>query len=260
MSTFQSIVEVATTTTTSLRRTTSYRRVSHLIVRAKVEPSEKSVEITRKFLLQYARRSGTYFSVDKGVTFVVIKGLVDHKDLLGAPLCPFGHYDDKATEANQGFWNCPCVPMRERLMFPLSNLAKGILNTIEAYPAQLNVNMWDVINVCNNLNRLWEENEVERRITHVDVFQYYVVKYYTATGSAYFFSCSFRPLFFYLNSAGRVWNDNMIWVKGDCLHRKGEEPMDLMLRTLNKSPRSQVPRRESLLDTVARDCPERARH
>ncbi|KAJ0428859.1 putative ferredoxin:thioredoxin reductase [Helianthus annuus] len=41
-------------------------------------------------------------------------GLADHKDSLGAPLCPCRHYDDKAAEATQGFWNCPCVPMRER--------------------------------------------------------------------------------------------------------------------------------------------------
>ncbi|MCI15100.1 ferredoxin-thioredoxin reductase catalytic chain chloroplastic-like, partial [Trifolium medium] len=41
------------------------------------------------------------------------KGLADHKDSLGAPLCPCRHYDDKAAEAAQGFWNCPCVPMRE---------------------------------------------------------------------------------------------------------------------------------------------------
>ncbi|KAF8010908.1 hypothetical protein BT93_J1520 [Corymbia citriodora subsp. variegata] len=84
------------------------------VVRAKVEPSEKSVEIMRKFSEQYARRSGTYFCVDKGVTSVVIKGLADHKDTLGAPLCPCRHYDDKAAEVAQGFWNCPCVPMRER--------------------------------------------------------------------------------------------------------------------------------------------------
>jgi ferredoxin-thioredoxin reductase catalytic chain len=25
---------------------------------------------------------------------------------------PSRHYDDKAAEAKQGFWNCPCVPMR----------------------------------------------------------------------------------------------------------------------------------------------------
>ena len=58
--------------------------------------------------------SGTYFCVDKSVTAVVIKGLAEHKDELGAPLCPCRHYDDKAAEAAQGFWNCPCVPMRER--------------------------------------------------------------------------------------------------------------------------------------------------
>ncbi|KAL5740210.1 hypothetical protein ACOSP7_029086 [Xanthoceras sorbifolium] len=93
-------------------RTSSHRPVTQ--IRAKVEPSEKSVEIMRKFSEQYARRSGTYFCVDKGVTSVVIKGLADHKDSLGAPLCPCRHYDDKSAEASQGFWNCPCVPMRER--------------------------------------------------------------------------------------------------------------------------------------------------
>ncbi|XP_073057757.1 ferredoxin-thioredoxin reductase catalytic chain, chloroplastic-like [Primulina eburnea] len=84
------------------------------IMSAKVEPTEKSVEVMRKFSEQYARKSGTYFCVDKSVTSVVIKGLAEHKDTLGAPLCPCRHYDDKAAEAQQGFWNCPCVPMRER--------------------------------------------------------------------------------------------------------------------------------------------------
>ena len=45
--------------------------------------------------------SGTYFCVDKSVTAVVIKGLAEHKDELGAPLCPCRHYDDKAAEAAQ---------------------------------------------------------------------------------------------------------------------------------------------------------------
>ena len=42
------------------------------------------------------------------------QGLAEAKDELGAPLCPCRHYDDKQAEADQGFWNCPCVPMRER--------------------------------------------------------------------------------------------------------------------------------------------------
>ncbi|XP_029125087.1 ferredoxin-thioredoxin reductase catalytic chain, chloroplastic isoform X2 [Cajanus cajan] len=96
---------------------TPFRRHRNpFVVRAQAEPSDKSVEIMRKFSEQYARKSGTYFCVDKGVTSVVIKGLADHKDSLGAPLCPCRHYDDKAAEVAQGFWNCPCVPMRERNM------------------------------------------------------------------------------------------------------------------------------------------------
>ncbi|KAG8095532.1 hypothetical protein GUJ93_ZPchr0012g21491 [Zizania palustris] len=79
-----------------------------------VDASDKSVEIMRKFSEQYARRSNTFFCSDKSVTAVVIKGLADHKDQVGAPLCPCRHYDDKAAEVAQGFWNCPCVPMRER--------------------------------------------------------------------------------------------------------------------------------------------------
>jgi len=110
-----------------------------VVVRASAEEAEmsKSLEIMRKFSEQYAKRcgecaqyvmgaflkvtqylaicrSGTYFCMDKSVTAVVIKGLAEHKDELGAPLCPCRHYDDKQAEADQGFWNCPCVPMRER--------------------------------------------------------------------------------------------------------------------------------------------------
>lgn len=86
------------------------------VVRAEVEVEKKSqsLEIMRRFSEQYAKRSGTYFCVDKGVTSVVIKGLADHKDELGAPLCPCRHYDDKEAEVASGYWNCPCVPMRER--------------------------------------------------------------------------------------------------------------------------------------------------
>ncbi|CAN0857513.1 Ferredoxin-thioredoxin reductase catalytic chain, chloroplastic [Linum grandiflorum] len=98
--------------------TASHPHRHHLrttVVRAQaVDPKDKSVEIMRKFSEQYARKSGTYFCSDKGVTSVVIKGLAEHKDSLGAPLCPCRHYDDKPAEAGQGFWNCPCVPMRER--------------------------------------------------------------------------------------------------------------------------------------------------
>lgn len=78
------------------------------------QASDKSLEAMRHFAETYAKRTGTYFCVDLGVTAVVIEGLAKHKDDLGAPLCPCRHYEDKQAEAAAAFWNCPCVPMRER--------------------------------------------------------------------------------------------------------------------------------------------------
>ncbi len=73
-----------------------------------------SLEVIRKFAETYAQRTGTYFCSDPGVTAVVLEGLARHKDDLGGALCPCRHYEDKEAEVAQAFWNCPCVPMRER--------------------------------------------------------------------------------------------------------------------------------------------------
>ena len=78
------------------------------------EPTAESLEVIRKFAETYAQRTGTYFCSDPGVTSVVLKGLARHKDDLGGALCPCRHYEDKEAEVSQAFWNCPCVPMRER--------------------------------------------------------------------------------------------------------------------------------------------------
>lgn len=76
--------------------------------------SDKNLESMRYFSEQYAKRSGSYFCAEPSVTAVVIEGLAKHKDELGAPLCPCRHYEDKEAEVAAAFWNCPCVPMRER--------------------------------------------------------------------------------------------------------------------------------------------------
>lgn len=73
-----------------------------------------SLEAMRKFAEIYAKRTGTFFCVDASVTSVVIEGLSKHKDQYGSPLCPCRHYDDKKLEVQSAYWNCPCVPMRER--------------------------------------------------------------------------------------------------------------------------------------------------
>lgn len=78
------------------------------------QATDKSLEAMRKFSETYAKRTGTYFCSDLSITAVVIEGLAKHKDELGAPLCPCRHYEDKQAEVEATFWNCPCVPMRER--------------------------------------------------------------------------------------------------------------------------------------------------
>lgn len=73
-----------------------------------------SLEIMRKFSESYAQRTGTFFCTDLSVTSVVIEGLAKHRDEYGFPLCPCRHYEDKSKEVLSTYWNCPCVPMRER--------------------------------------------------------------------------------------------------------------------------------------------------
>nr|QCI05519.1 ferredoxin thioreductase subunit b [Crouania attenuata] len=74
----------------------------------------KNLEAMRKFSEVYAKRTGTFFCMDLSVTASVIQGLAYHKSEYGAPLCPCRHYDNKEKEVENTYWNCPCVPMRER--------------------------------------------------------------------------------------------------------------------------------------------------
>ena len=76
--------------------------------------NDKVLEAMKNFAEQYAKRAGTYFCSEPSVTAVVIEGLARHKEELGAPLCPCRHYEDKQAEVKNTYWNCPCVPMRER--------------------------------------------------------------------------------------------------------------------------------------------------
>ncbi|KAJ1629867.1 ferredoxin thioredoxin reductase beta subunit, domain-containing protein, partial [Pavlovales sp. CCMP2436] len=74
----------------------------------------KSLKAMTIFSNANTKNTGTFFCFDPSIAAVVIKGLAEHKDELGVPLCPCRHYDDKVAVAKNGFWNCPCTPMRER--------------------------------------------------------------------------------------------------------------------------------------------------
>ncbi|KAF6149027.1 hypothetical protein GIB67_030494 [Kingdonia uniflora] len=142
------------------------------------------------------------------------------------------------------------------LMLPLRNLAKSVMSMIGACPAQLNCNFWEVILVCETLNERWAASDSERRITAKDFLEYYAVKYVTATDGAYLSSSSSRPCFFDLSSARRVWNDNHLWVSGECLQRSDEEPLELNNRTITKGISYKVLRKESFIDAIAKEGAE----
>ena len=80
---------------------------------ASSQNNDSYLEPMRKFAQKYAQRSDTYFCSNLSVTAAVIKGLAQHKQELGSPLCPCRHYEDKEAEVKKAYWNCPCVPMRE---------------------------------------------------------------------------------------------------------------------------------------------------
>ncbi|MEA5510421.1 ferredoxin-thioredoxin reductase catalytic domain-containing protein [Crocosphaera sp. UHCC 0190] len=79
-----------------------------------INQQDKVLEAMKNFAEQYAKRTDTYFCSEPSVTAVVIEGLAKHKEELGSPLCPCRHYEDKEAEVKNTYWNCPCVPMRER--------------------------------------------------------------------------------------------------------------------------------------------------
>ena len=76
-------------------------------------PVQKALAAMTAFSNRYVKVSGTKYCSEPSVPAVVIRGLAEHKAALGAPLCPCRNYVDKEAEAKSGYWNCPCVPMRE---------------------------------------------------------------------------------------------------------------------------------------------------
>jgi ferredoxin-thioredoxin reductase catalytic chain len=98
----------------------SSRATTRTMAKAELSPEEKEVAMEKAtkamtaFTNTYLKNTSTKLCTDLSVPAVVIKGLAEHKISLGAPLCPCRFYDDKEKEAKDGYWNCPCVPMRER--------------------------------------------------------------------------------------------------------------------------------------------------
>lgn len=72
------------------------------------------IEAMKTFAESYAKSTSTSFCIEEDITQSVIIGLAKNKLECGSPLCPCRCYIDKEEESSFSYWNCPCVPMRER--------------------------------------------------------------------------------------------------------------------------------------------------
>jgi ferredoxin-thioredoxin reductase catalytic chain len=75
-------------------------------------PSTEDVARMRQFAEHYARKTGTAFHPDPGVTAAVLQGLARHRAKLGRPLCPCRFYPDAREESRRRTWLCPCDDMK----------------------------------------------------------------------------------------------------------------------------------------------------
>ncbi|KAF6134741.1 hypothetical protein GIB67_002142 [Kingdonia uniflora] len=105
-----------------------------------------------------------------------------------------------------------------------------------------------------------EEAEIEEVLKKLQKLHKLVrtnaVDSHSATDGAYPSSRSSRPCFFDLSLAGRVWNDNLLWVSGKCLQRSDEKPLELNNRTIIKGISCKVSRKESFIDSTAKEGTE----
>ncbi|KAF6167827.1 hypothetical protein GIB67_027605 [Kingdonia uniflora] len=141
------------------------------------------------------------------------------------------------------------IMAREEIINEDKDIASGLL---KACGVEGNI----VILVCETLNERWAASGSGSRIAAKDFLEYYAVKYVTATDGAYLSSSSSRPCFFDLSSAGRVWNDNLLWVSSECLQWSDEEPLGLNNGTITKGISCKVSRKESFIDSIAKEGTE----
>ncbi|KAF6173284.1 hypothetical protein GIB67_026979 [Kingdonia uniflora] len=91
---------------------------------------------------------------------------------------------------------------------------KGVMNALECCPAQLNGNVFEMMRVCEALNKKWKGGDSARQFIADDVLKYYKLKYMKVRKNGYLYSDSVRPKFFDFKYVGRPWCDHLVMVRG----------------------------------------------
>jgi len=76
------------------------------------QASPKNIEKMRKFVQNFADKSGSFLHPQPEITEFLVIGLAKNIDELGKPLCPCMFFEDKQEELDKKFWICPCEEMQ----------------------------------------------------------------------------------------------------------------------------------------------------
>ncbi|KAF6140918.1 hypothetical protein GIB67_042331 [Kingdonia uniflora] len=126
---------------------------------------------------------------------------------------------------------------------------EGAMNALECCPAQLNGNIFEMMRVCEALDKKWRGGDSARQFITDDILKYYKLKYMKGRKRRYLYSDSARLKFFDFEFAGRPWCDHLVMVRGNCMQVPGEPALELLYKNFNES----VTNTSSLFDVVSRE-------
>ncbi|KAF6158973.1 hypothetical protein GIB67_042054 [Kingdonia uniflora] len=144
------------------------------------------------------------------------------------------------------------------LSIPQTFFQKGVMNVLKSCPGQLNGNVFEMMKVCEALNRRWRDGGIMRQFVADDVLKYYKFKYVKDRKSGYLFSDSARPKFFDFESVGKPWCDHLMMVRGNCIQVPRESALELIHKNCNETepnPKGAADT-SSLFDVVSREGTE----
>ncbi|KAF6135462.1 hypothetical protein GIB67_015315 [Kingdonia uniflora] len=125
--------------------------------------------------------------------------------------------------------------------------SKKVMNVLQYYPAQLNGNVYKMMRVCEVLNEKWRTEVTAKQFEAEDVMIYYKCKYVEGQSSGYLYSDLARPKFFNFKSAGRPWNNHLVWVEGNCIQVLDYPVLELNHRYYNPKPSRTKPASSTVL-------------
>ncbi|KAF6167370.1 hypothetical protein GIB67_020676 [Kingdonia uniflora] len=130
----------------------------------------------------------------------------------------------------------------------------GVMNALECCPAQLNGNVFEMMRVCEALNKKWRGGDSARQFVVDDVLKYYKLKYMKGRKSGYLYSDSVRPKFFDFESVRRPWYYHLVMVRGNCMQVPGEPALEMLYKNFSEKPNPKgVADTSSLFDVVSRE-------